>query len=196
MEELLAQSGQTLRLREGPLFCEPHQAVILRRMESQAPEGDSESQQRFEELNARVAANRADLDALQARIDAANHRADASEARADASQVRANASQVRASQAGDRIDKLEARADVDGRMIAELQVDGVLSSEHAAHMEEALRSSRKIGAAIGVVMAGRKVSEEVAFEALVRASNNTNRKGPRHRGRGVRTGDVSDLPDK
>ena len=47
--------------------------------------------------------------------------------------------------------------------------------EHAAHLGQALRSSRKIGAAIGIVMADLKVGE-VAFKILSRVSQHTNRK--------------------
>jgi chromosome segregation ATPase len=149
-------------------------------MGSEQPESDFESQRRLEELRAQVAAIRADIDALQARADEANHRADARENRADDDRR--------------RIDKLEARADIDQQMIAELQADGVLSREHAAHLEEALRSSRRIGAAMGIVMANRQVSEEVAFEILRTASNAANRKVRVLADELVHTGDLSDLP--
>ena len=43
-------------------------------------------------------------------------------------------------------------------------------------MEEALKSSRIIGAAIGVVMASRGVSDAEAFAILKKASNDSNRK--------------------
>jgi hypothetical protein len=142
-------------------------------MDGEQSESDLESQRRLEELRAQV-------DALQARANEANHRADASEARADENHR--------------RIDKLEVRADVDQQMIADLQADGVLSKEHAAHLEEALRSSRKIGAAIGIVMANRNVSEEIAFDILRRASNHANRRVRVLADEVVRTGDVSDLP--
>lgn len=72
---------------------------------------------------------------------------------------------------------MESRADLDGALIAELQVEeGMLSLRRAADLEEALRSSRKIGAAIGIVMARRGVTQEVAFAVLVQASNDNNRK--------------------
>jgi AmiR/NasT family two-component response regulator len=48
-------------------------------------------------------------------------------------------------------------------MIADLQADGVLSHDHAEQMELALRSSRTIGAAIGIIMASRDVGEDEAF---------------------------------
>lgn len=149
------------------------------RMTDEQPESDFESQRRFEELREQVAANRIDLDALQSRADKANHRADASEHRADDDRR--------------RVDKLEARIDVDEAMIAELQADGVLSREHAAQMEEALRSSRRIGAAIGIVMANDKVREQAAFEILSKASQHTNRKLRLLADELVETGDVNCL---
>ncbi|HET7277017.1 MAG TPA: ANTAR domain-containing protein [Dermatophilaceae bacterium] len=177
-------------------------------MGNEQPESDFESQRRLEELTTQVAAIRAEIDALQARADGANHRAEASEARADEANHRADASEhradddrfraeVREARADDdrrRIDQLEARADIDQQMIAALQADGVLSREHAAHLEEALRSSRRIGAAMGIVMANRMVSEEAAFEILRKASNDANRKVRVLADEVVHTGHVSDLP--
>ena len=69
-----------------------------------------------------------------------------------------------------------ARHAVDGRLIAKLRAEGLWHEEHAAHLTEALRSSRKIGAAIGIVMADLKVGELVAFEILSRVSQDSNRK--------------------
>lgn len=149
-------------------------------MNDEQPESDLESQRRFEELSDQVAANRINIDALQSRADEANHRADASEHRADDDRR--------------RVDKLEARVDVDEAMIAELQADGVLSREHTAQLEEALRSSRRIGAAIGIVMANDKVREQAAFEILSKASQDTNRKLRLLADELVETGDVSCLP--
>jgi len=81
----------------------------------------------------------------------------------EALQVRADASDVRA-------DKSEALAVVDREMIAELHADGVLSPEHASQMEEALRSSRIIGAATGMIMASRMIDYDQAFGVLKAAS--------------------------
>ena len=72
-----------------------------------------------------------------------------------------------------RADKSEARTDDIHDMIADLQHQGVLSHEHAAQMEEALKSSRTIGAAIGMIMASRGVCEEEAFTILRTASQNS-----------------------
>ena len=69
-----------------------------------------------------------------------------------------------------------ARRAVDGRLIAKLRAEGLWHEEHAAHLTEALRLSRKIGAAVGIVMADLKVGELAAFEILSRFSQDTNRK--------------------
>lgn len=61
-------------------------------------------------------------------------------------------------------------------LIAELQSDGVVAREQAANLEVALRTSRTIGAAIGILMAQHNVSEEDAFAMLRQASMATNRK--------------------
>lgn len=150
-------------------------------MNAERSAGDAESQQ-YEELSAQVAAGRADIDALQARADEANHRADASDERANAQDA--------------RVDALEARFDVDRAVIAQLQADGLLSEEHAAHLEHALRSSRKIGAAIGIVMADRKVDEAEAFTILSKASQDSNRKLAVLAHEVVDKGEASGLPGR
>jgi hypothetical protein len=112
--------------------------------------GDVEAhlQGQIDYLSNRVAANRAGLDSLEARTDAVEGRAEA----------------------------LEAQARVDREMIAELQADGVLSQEHAAQMREALRSSRTIGTALGIIMASRHIGVDQAFDILSQASNRSERK--------------------
>jgi uncharacterized coiled-coil protein SlyX len=155
-------------------------------MDDQDPDRDSEAQRRVEQLSARVAANRADIDALQARADAVDHRGDTSEVRADASEARADDDRA-------RIGRLEDRLDIDEKIIAELQADGLLRQEETAHLREALRTSRVIGSAVGIVMANRKVTAEAAFEILVKASKHTNRKLRIIAEDVVRTGDVSEL---
>lgn len=99
---------------------------------------------------------------LQAQIDALLHQITLNRSAIDALEVRADAS--------------EARALIDRDMIAELQRDGVLSQAHAAEMDRALKSSRTIGAAIGLIMGSRNLSENEAFEVLRTASQNSNRK--------------------
>jgi chromosome segregation ATPase len=75
-----------------------------------------------------------------------------------------------------RVDALEEAARMDRELIAELQADGVISREHVAHLEMALRSSRTIGAAIGMLMQSRDVDEGEAFELLRAASQRANLK--------------------
>jgi len=123
---------------------------------------DDDLQARIDALVRQVAANQSDIEALGRRVDDSNVRADASDARADKSDARADA--------------MEARAEIDRDMIAALQRDGVLSREHEAQLEEALKSSRTIGAAVGIIMGTRQVSEDVAFDMLKAASNHSNRK--------------------
>jgi hypothetical protein len=144
------------------------------------PDERMSDQEDFDSLSSEVDRNRADIDALQAALAQATGRADAIDARA-------------AGQSS-RMDTLEARFDLDREVIAQLQADGLLSAEHAAHLEHALRSSRRIGAAIGIVMAYRHVSEEQAFKALCRASQEANRKLSIITDEVVRTGDVSSIP--
>jgi len=79
-------------------------------------------------------------------------------------------------------------------MIAALQADGILSGEHAAHLGQTLRSSRRIGAAIGIIMVSRKVTEADAFSILSKASQQANRKLRLLADEVATTGDVSRLP--
>jgi hypothetical protein len=113
-------------------------------------------------LARQIATHHSEIDALGARADESDRRADASEARLDDS--------------GPRFEDIEARAFVDRDMIFELQRDGVLNREHQAQMEEALKTSRIIGAAIGMLMQDSKVSYETAFAALEAASSRSHRK--------------------
>ena len=108
-------------------------------------------------------------DGLQAQIDTLVDHTNALRSDLDALARRANEAEARA-------DAMEARAEIDRDMIAELQRDGALSREHAAQLEQALKSSRTIGAAIGIIMGTRRVSEEAAFDLLKTASSNSNRK--------------------
>ncbi len=112
---------------------------------------------------------RASRDDLQAQIDALVQRVTANRSDIEALMSRADEADARA-------DRIEANSQFDRDLIAELQHDGLLSQENAAQMEEALKSSRIIGAAIGVVMASRGVSDAEAFAILKKASNDSNRK--------------------
>ena len=148
------------------------------------------------------------IDHLRARADAADERASTSESRADKSELRADDSATRADAAEGRTDAEDDRAeedrrriaDVEGRldvheeMIAELQAEGLVSSEQAAHLETAPQTARTIGAAIGIVMTRHRVSEVAAFELLKKASQDANRKLRLVAEEIVLTGDAPPLP--
>ncbi len=46
----------------------------------------------------------------------------------------------------------------------------------ALHLEEALGTSRQIGAAVGILMAAHRITEDAAFQLLRRSSQHLNRK--------------------
>ena len=101
------------------------------------------------------------IDDLLSRANAADQRASASESRADEAELRADDSETRADAAGGRTaaegersrDDRRRLADVEGRlevheeMIAELQAEGLISSEQAAHLEIALHTAARSVAA-------------------------------------------------
>ena len=82
----------------------------------------------------------------------------------------------RADAADCRSEQIEAQADLDRDMIVDLQAEGAVTGQHAHDLEEALKSSRTIGKAIGILMESRKVSEDKAFAILKQASQDHNRK--------------------
>jgi hypothetical protein len=127
-----------------------------------AASGNPDLEQQLDMLVALVTAHGADIEALQDQALAAHERADAAERRADAAEQRS--------------DEIEARSSIDREMIGQLQADGVLSKDHAAQLDQALISSRTIGAAIGILMASRQLSQEQAFVVLKEASQRSNRK--------------------
>jgi hypothetical protein len=133
---------------------------------------DGDLQRQLDELADRVAANRADIDVLAHRVAASDARHDGAEA---------------------RLSLLEASAAMDIELIAELGAEWELGRERAAQLEKTLQSSRMIAAAIGIVMADRKVTPAQAFETLTVASQNANRKLREVAADVVETGDVSDL---
>lgn len=143
-------------------------------------------EQQLEELAATVAADRAQIDALQTRVEQGDTRADLND-------ERGQVQDERLADMDERLDDLEEHVDVDRAMIAELQAEGLLSTRLAAELKTALHSSRMIGAAIGIIMAGHKVDEEAAFELLRRASQRANIKLRILAEAVVRTGDVSGL---
>lgn len=92
-----------------------------------------------------------------------------------------------------RIAGLEARLLVDREIIDELGRDALVTKEQIQHLEEALRTSRRIGAAVGIVMATLKVDESAAFAVLVEASQHSNVKLRDIADQLVHSGDVSEL---
>ncbi|WP_460458138.1 ANTAR domain-containing protein [Angustibacter peucedani] len=154
--------------------------------EAPSPDGDAREDS-VDELTTRLRSNREEIDDLIRRADASDRRADASDARADAHEAETANDR-------ERITMLEKRAEIDRELMAELQAEGVLSKQNAANLEEALRSSRTIGAAIGIVMAERRVGEDEAFGVLKKASSVTNRKLRLVADDVVQTGDVASLP--
>jgi hypothetical protein len=116
---------------------------------------DTGLQRQIDELVNRVTTNRGDIDGLI-------RRADDAEARADA--------------ANRRVDLMEERSVLDRELIAALQAEGVLNQEHVAELQAALVSSRTIGAAIGILMASRQVSQDDALTILKETSQRTNTK--------------------
>jgi hypothetical protein len=78
----------------------------------------------------------------------------------------------------DRVDMtaLRVQGGIDRQLIAELQAQAVLDRSEIANLEIALSTARRIGAALGIIMAAYKVTEEQAFATLRIASQQTNRK--------------------
>jgi hypothetical protein len=142
-------------------------------------QGDGGLDRQVEQLQAQVLANSAKIHALQAGADESAERAHFREDLAD--------------QDRQRIDVLEGQVDVDHKLILELQAEGLVNAELADHLLLALRSSRLIGAAIGIVMASWKVNEATAFEMLRLASQKANRKLRILADELVQTGDLADL---
>ena len=74
------------------------------------------------------------------------------------------------------IDALKRQLACERALVAELQQAAVQAQEQIAHLEIALVSSRRIGAAMGVLMASRRVTDEQAFALLRMASQHNHRK--------------------
>ena len=71
---------------------------------------------------------------------------------------------------------LRVQGDIDQHLIAELETQAVIDRGEIANLAIALISARRIGAALGIIMATYKVTEEKAFATLRIASQHTNRK--------------------
>jgi AmiR/NasT family two-component response regulator len=79
----------------------------------------------------------------------------------------------------DRVDAFDDAAAAIGLLLAThgaIAASAVAHRTHAEQLEHALASNRKIGMAIGILMATHKVTDKQAFDLLRIASQNTNRK--------------------
>lgn len=103
-------------------------------------------QEQLDDLAGLIAANASDIDALVKRADESDLRQDES----------------------------EAQAALDRDILATLQIDEELTRSQVAQLEQALRTSRVIGAAIGMVMNSRQVSQDEALTVLKQASSRSN----------------------
>ena len=75
-----------------------------------------------------------------------------------------------------QIARLETQHTVDQHVIAHLEADGVIDRAAIGNLEIALTSARCIGAAVGIIMATEKITEERAFQVLRQASQDRNLK--------------------
>lgn len=149
-------------------------------MENEEPQGARGFQHQLDQLAEQVAANKAVIAELRDHAEAAG--------------IRADETDVRAMEQGLRLDDLAHRNDLDHAIIATLEADGVVRREQVENLTQALKSSRTIGAAIGIIMANRGLTEAEAFRALVTFSQHTNRKVRDLAQDIVSTGDVAGLP--
>lgn len=131
-------------------------------------------------VDARIAANEARIASLQDQVDLARRRSIEDQTRADEDRG--------------RIGVLEDRADMDAVLITELQADGLVHREQTANLALALRTSRTIGAAVGILMSRHHLGEEQAFQLLKKASMDSNRKLREVAGQVVETGELTSQP--
>ena len=75
-----------------------------------------------------------------------------------------------------RIAELEDQARLDRAMIAYLKNQMTNAELAGEQLEVALKSSRRIGAAVGILMSALKVTEDAAFTSLCKISQKQNRK--------------------
>lgn len=74
------------------------------------------------------------------------------------------------------IDALEAQVIADRKVIEHLQAEGFVDREKIANLEAALVTARRIGAAMGILMLGRGITDVQAFDLLRSQSQATQRK--------------------
>jgi len=75
-----------------------------------------------------------------------------------------------------RIEKLEGQLGADRAVIAHLEAEGIVDRGKIANLEIALVTARRIGAAMGILMSSRHVTDAEAFELLREASHRRHRK--------------------
>ena len=75
-----------------------------------------------------------------------------------------------------RIEDPEHQADVDNQLISALESQGVVDRGKIIGLEAALVTCRRIGVAIGILMAAQKLPEDAAFNLLHEASQASHRK--------------------
>lgn len=74
------------------------------------------------------------------------------------------------------IDALEAQLIVDRQVIAALLAEGIVDRDKITNLEVALVTARRIGAAIGILMARHGITDEKAFELLKLKSQSSHTK--------------------
>jgi hypothetical protein len=74
------------------------------------------------------------------------------------------------------IERMQAEAEIDRKVVEELHADGLLERRYIQQLEEALAVTRRIGAAIGIIMAARDCTQEQAFAILVALSHGSNQR--------------------
>jgi hypothetical protein len=114
--------------------------------------------------------------AVQSQLDAIRRQMDINRADIDALVTGTEANDEQHAHARHRIDQLEMHVDIDREMILELHEAGMLRRDQVEDLERALRTSRTIGAAIGIVMSSRSTTQDEAFALLRSASQRSNRK--------------------
>ena len=101
--------------------------------------------------------------------------------------------QLRAQGVADRelINSLAAEGVISRELVASLAAEGVSDRKEIEEIKVALITARRIGAAIGIVMATRSLTEDEAFIALREASKRSNRKLREVADELCRSGDVT-----
>lgn len=143
---------------------------------------------RVDEMSVELAVARADIDTLLESSGLADRRLNAGELEAGRSRGQADVDR-------ERIKVLEDRAVIDRELLTEIRREGVLLEGENRSLHEALQAARAIGAAVGIVMALRQISEVEAFGLLRVASQAQNRTLRLVAEEIVATGDVSWLPE-